>query len=843
MKLKRLLGVLLSLTLLLAYIPAVATMQQGTPTPEPTAAAEEGTTEVITETETITDTAGITDTEPVTSTDVITVTEDGVTWINYDDGVVAITGEVAYTNPFFTEGVAQPIVILEDQAGFVDRNKNFLMPLASQTLGQITSDFYTSPFNYSIALPIEPQGSYRDVDQDGEEENGVQVFAIAYWDNTFGDPFLEERDLGGGGWSTAYASTLVSENYETKNEIVGGKLLLYAPDDQQQFPAEWGEDGLLFTEDDSLVVTLPQGYTVVDLDTEPFTFDRSRYQQIDLIEPQGAAVVDYSDLTYTEAFTSFVNKLSKEYAFTEEKNIDWEALQEEFLPLMQQADEEGDADIYLRALRDFAWSIPDGHISGPFIVEDFATSTAEGLGLAMRDVDDGRVIVTFLLEDGPAAEAGLVLGAEIVAINGITTTDYVSNTIAQSAPFSTEHVERLQKLRYAVRFPEDSEVEIVYLNPGETEPVTVTLETVPERDSFAATSFFQGTTGFELPVEYTILDNGYAYVQITSFLDNKVLTIQLWERLMQHLNDYQIPGLIIDMRQNGGGYGFMADQMAAYFFDEPHTLGNTGYYDEDLDDFEFDPEDAERFYLPAEELRYSGDVVVLVGPACASACEFFSYDMTINDRATIVGHYPTAGLGGSVEDVYMPEGEVFRFTIGRAVDNEGNIHIEGQGVVPDVRVPVTPENLLTDEDVVLQTAVEVLDGSISVKPDDEEATDDEEPADDEEVEVTIIDGGTLALGDVVSGELETATRITYTLPVSEGVKFSVYVNSEEFDTYLRILDQEGNVLVENDDLTSKQTNSGVEEVQTPIDFVLVIEISAFGDDGAGQFELIIEEVE
>ena len=146
--------------------------------------------------------------------------------VNDEGGAVRISGSVTYSAPYFTLGVAQPLVILEDQAGFVDRNEHFLMPVASQTIGQITSDFFTSPFQYSLALPIEPQGSYRDVDNDDVEDEGVQIFAIAYWDNTFGDPFLEERDLYGGGWSTAYASTRISDDIETDREIVGGVFLV-----------------------------------------------------------------------------------------------------------------------------------------------------------------------------------------------------------------------------------------------------------------------------------------------------------------------------------------------------------------------------------------------------------------------------------------------------------------------------------------------------------------------------------------------------------------------------------------------------------------------------------------
>ena len=70
----------------------------------------------------------------------------------------------------------------------------------------------------------------------------------------------------------------------------------------------------------------------------------------------------------------------------------------------------------------------------------------------------------------------------------------------------------------------------------------------------------------------------------------------------------------------------------------------------------------------APALHYSGPVAVLVGPACVSACEFFSYDMTINDRAIIVGQYPTEGAGGSVDQFVMPEGIYTQITIGREVD-------------------------------------------------------------------------------------------------------------------------------------------------------------------------------
>lgn len=627
--------------------------------------------------------------------------------INDEGGARVITGTLTYTNTLFTVGVAQPIIITEDQAGFIDRDKYFLMPPESQTLAQLTSDFYDSPVRYSLTLPIQPQGSYRDVDNDAQAETGVQVFAIAYWSNTFGDPFLEERDLYGGGWSTAYASTRVDPDPSAESEVIGGKYLIYAPDDAQGFPSGFGADGLLFTDDDP-VVTVPQGYTVVDLDTDPFTFDRSAAPIIDLIEGEFSALDDFSDLSYADAFDAMIDLFRTRYAFTEYKGLDWDALQAEWRPRFEQADARGDSLAYRRALRDFLWQIPDGHVSGPFIQEDLIDAALGGIGISTRELDDGRFITTLIVPDQPAEREGIKLGAEIVSINGFPMRDWVDQTITWTGPFSTEHHRRLEQLRFATRFPLGESVTVEYINPESSGAQTARLTTVQELDSlFVGES--DDLTGFELPVEYTLLDSGYGYAQIYSFSDNDLLTIQLWERMIQTLNDQGVPGLIIDMRVNGGGSGFLADQMAAYFFNEPLELGSTGVYDELLGDFYFDPRGVGRFYPPPENLRYAGAIAVIVSPTCLSACEFFSYDMTLQDRAAIIGHYPTGGLGGSIQDFLMPDGELVRFTIGREVNSEGDIHIEGLGVAPTVRVPVTYETLIEAQDALLDAAIDYLD--------------------------------------------------------------------------------------------------------------------------------------
>ena len=193
------------------------------------------------------------------------------------------------------------------------------------------------------------------------------------------------------------------------------------------------------------------------MDQSPFAIDRSEKPTIDLIEPESTALDDFSQLSYTEAFDKMLEKFTNEYAFTELKKIDWAAKGKEFRPRFEEAEKNKDAHAYALALRDFLWSIPDTHIGfdQSLLSDDFATETAGGLGFAMRETDDGKIIANFILSGGPADKAGMKWGAEILSLGGKPTADVVDATVPWSSPFSNPIIKRLQQLRYATRFPLD----------------------------------------------------------------------------------------------------------------------------------------------------------------------------------------------------------------------------------------------------------------------------------------------------------------------------------------------------------------------------------------------------
>ena len=101
---------------------------------------------------------------------------------------------------------------------------------------------------------------------------------------------------------------------------------------------------------------------------------------------------------------------------------------------------------------------------------------------------------------------------------------------------------------------------------------------------------------------------------------------------------------------------------------------------------------------------------MLVSQYCVSACEGFSYWLTLNDRAQVVGHAGTAGAFGEVgRGQYTLPGDLdLQVPTGRPETLDGGLLIENVGVLPDVVVPVTYDSALGIEDNVLAAAIDLL---------------------------------------------------------------------------------------------------------------------------------------
>jgi len=619
------------------------------------------------------------------------------------DEPYVITGSIPFTSPFFLDGIAEPFVLLEDESGFVNRDKEFVFPLASQTIGPVEL-IEDGLLRYTLPLPARPLGTLVDADNDGTTDRGLMVFAIAYWSNTWGDPFLEARD--GRGWSNAYTSAR-TDPYR-QDEIDGGTLLIWAPDATQAFPTDFGPDGLLFTGDDP-VASVPAGYSLVDLDEVPFRVYREPEPVIDLLEGV-VAVTDLAAEDYAAAFEALFAKASQEYPFTEDKGVDWEALHATFAPRFAAADSFPD---YYRALKDFTLAIPDGHIGVSFDPDVFFTDFGGSFGMTLAELSDGRVIVQHVIGETtegsptPADVAGIRPGAEILSWDGQPIGPALDAVEPFLGPHSTPHGKRLMQLVFLTRSAVDTTVSIRYRNPS-GQPEEAELTTIVDYDSlFSAFPEFN-YDGLALPVEGEVLDDsGLGYIRVTTFSEDYNLMARLWEYHMNQLVEAEVPALIIDVRNNGGGNGGLATDFAGYFFDESIVLSQRLYYSETTGAFEAQGVPAR---LEPGPFQFDGPVAVLVGPNCASACEGFAHAISQGGRAIIVGHTPSAGMYGEVGrgQYQMPGDLSLQFPTGRPETPGGDLLIEGIGVVPDILVPVTEESVLGSTDAVLQAAIQAL---------------------------------------------------------------------------------------------------------------------------------------
>jgi C-terminal processing protease CtpA/Prc len=616
----------------------------------------------------------------------------------HPDEPVFISGAVPYTSRFFLSSTAEPFVMLEDQAGFAARDREFIFKRPGQLIGPVEIDEEQN-LTYSLSLPAIPQGTYLDVDNDGEQDTGVQVFAVAYWSNTWRDPFLEPRD--GRGWSNAHASTITDS--ERDNEIAGGTLVVWAPDDQQAFPTGFGADNLLFTQDDP-AAPIPAGYNLVDLNQRPFRVYKESRPVLDLIEG-ATAVNDFSDKDYAAAFEALIDQAGREYPFTVEKGIDWAALKARLTPQAEQV--RSAADFY-RLLRDLAFSIPDGHVGVSLDNQVFYEDYGGGFGLVLVELSDGRVIVKEALPDSPAERAGLVAEAEITQWNGQPVGQVIQAVRPGFGPYSTEHANRVNQVSFLTRVPPGTSVQVAFRKPGQSQETQVELESTDEYDSLFRSMPSANSDPLALPVEaYTLPDSGLGYIRINTFSDDDNLMARLWDRNLQDLIDNEIPGLILDLRANSGGSGAMASNYAGYFFEEEIELYNGLYYNEISGEFEPGPVPSRIRPAP---LHFAGPVAVLVGPDCVSACEAFAYAMQQDGRAIIVGHYPSAGAYGEVgQGQYkLPDDLSMQFPTGRYETADGELVMEGVGVIPEITVPVTTDSALGRVDAVLQAAVEAV---------------------------------------------------------------------------------------------------------------------------------------
>lgn len=641
-------------------------------------------------------------------------------------GPVRVIGEASSDNFMFTIPSLwpDPTITLIDISNWISGQRETFVPKQGQILGLLTEPLIPGPGQYQVNLPIAPTAQSLDVDNNGQTDQGVQIFALKMAANLITDSYLQQLEQSAG--ISSYLTDIAT------GDITEGTFLVYAPDDQQGFPTAIGPDGQWFTADDP-TESLAAGYTLVTLGADgAVAFDRSETVTMNTIERAEEASPDFSDQGLVESFNSLIDLLAQRYAYTDLRSLDWEEIRQEYLPRIEEAEANDDIGAYAITLDNLAKSIEDSHVSltthgnleaALAIIEVTIENFGAGIGarvIAVSDEDNPdagpgeNVVVLSVGEDSPATEAGWVPGTEIVSVNGQTLAERLDE-IPLVFGTGVEEVQLNQKMSSFLSFPMSQTVTIEYRLPDSDEILSAAMETGDYRSRPEAEKSTEPDTR-KTAISYEQWGN-YAIVRWGDFMNDLLPKISVLEEALAAEQGNDSAGMILDLRGNSGGLATLYLTMASYFFTAddpmPYNVFDWYHYDADAGDLVKDYAVNYQLSAPRPELAFTGPLVVLVDSFCASACEYFSQHLQVTGRATVIGQSPSTGAGGPIDRVELPEGLTFQYTMGRttfAGTDEPNL--ESKGVVPDIRVPVTLETELAKdrgEDPVLEAALAELD--------------------------------------------------------------------------------------------------------------------------------------
>ena len=200
-----------------------------------------------------------------------------------------------------------------------------------------------------------------------------------------------------------------------------------------------------------------------------------------------------------------------------------------------------------------------------------------------------------------------------------------------------------------------------------------------------------------------IRDGQVAYIRYSSFSD--AISSDNLSYLLECYKDCK--GMIIDLRQNGGGSVDNIRKMLSIFDNHKQPLYQTqiksGPGHDDFSELTTVYAEDMDYDDPFTEAPYTKPVAVLIDRGSYSATSFFALCTMAYPNIRLFGDYTGGGLGLPNGGV-LPNGWTYRFSITRTLDMEG--HNYENGVPPEVRVILDPACTAQGIDNVIETAAD-----------------------------------------------------------------------------------------------------------------------------------------
>lgn len=287
----------------------------------------------------------------------------------------------------------------------------------------------------------------------------------------------------------------------------------------------------------------------------------------------------------------------------------------------------------------------------------------EGIG-AVLSPDEDYTVIRSLVPGGPADKT-----------EQLKADDKIIGVAQGQKEFVDVIGWRLDDVVDLIKGPKGTKVRLQYLKGsdahGTPKVVEITRDKIRLEDRAAKSEVFEAS--------YSDLTSKIGVIEIPGFYNNLSKDVKVE---LAKLKEENVDGIIIDLRQNGGGSLYEATQLSGLFFDQGpvvqiHTLNNRIEEQKDRDGITY----------------YDGPLTVLVDRYSASASEIFAAAMQDYGRAVIIGEQ-TFGKGtvqqhkglGRAYDLYDNDLGSVQYTIAKFYRINGG-STQHKGVIPDISFP------------------------------------------------------------------------------------------------------------------------------------------------------------
>jgi carboxyl-terminal processing protease len=413
------------------------------------------------------------------------------------------------------------------------------------------------------------------------------------------------------------------------------------------------------------------------------------------------AKVDLRDQPIDVAIERTLDRLEATYAFTDHKQLDWDAARRELLPMARSAQSEEAIDNVIRHL--VPW-LPDAHVLlfNDDADRDLCPAARASLGLVLSDTDSGPVIIA------ASSDPGLLPGDAVIRWQGLPIEAAIETAPLHCFPIGAATLDRRRQaaLRTLERAATGETVTFEVVRGGQ--PLRVELQGAPDTTNIREAFRVQSP---ETLLQSETLPGGVAYIAL-GWEETWVAETRFQRALASHA---EAPALVLDLRDNDGGMERTAANIAGFFTRE-RTFYETVTF---LNNRTLEQVVMSQVWMEPQELYWARPVAVLVDADTVSSGEGLAMLLARAPQVEVVGFEGTAASFGSTgSGVRLPGGWTLNYPGGQSLDASGAIQLDSDetlqgGVHPTLRVPWTVDNRVrhaAGEDVVLEAALAHLGG-------------------------------------------------------------------------------------------------------------------------------------